>query len=160
MCLTTVVVIGPRPLGAQGSIGRDESDIDSVSWLSGCWHGPAGAVQEFWTDGAGGQMLGVNRSFQDGRVTRWEFLRIFEGRTRLILASAPSHQPPAEFDATVATADSLVFQNAEHDFPTHITYRRVSPDSLIASISGPRGDGQVRRVEFRFRRASCDAAWR
>jgi hypothetical protein len=101
-------------------------------------------------------MFGVSRSFRNGRVVRWEFIRIYEGRTRLILALDPSHQPPAEFTATVATQDSVVFRKTEHDFPTRITYRPVSRDSLIASISGPGDEGSERYIEFPFRRVSCD----
>ncbi len=131
-------------------------DLDVISWMVGCWS--ADGVEERWTDGAGGQMLGVNREFRDGRVYRWESLRIFQGRSRLILAANPSHQPPAQFVARVATTDSVAFHNPEHDFPTEIRYRRVRRDSMTAVVTGPGADGRVRGFEIRFGRVSCDPA--
>lgn len=60
----------------------------------------------------------------------------------------------AVFPASEVTDSSVVFENAEHDFPQRIGYRRVGGDSLVAWIEGTAG-GKARRVEFPYRRAAC-----
>jgi hypothetical protein len=74
----------------------------------------------------------------------------------LIYAAAPSHQPPAEFIATVATEHEVVFGFPEHDFPTQIAYRRLSGDSIVVSVTGPGDDGTDQGFDIRFGRVSCD----
>jgi hypothetical protein len=51
--------------------------------------------------------------------------------------------------------DTLVlFENAAHDFPQRIGYRRLGNDSLVAWIEGTR-QGRTRRVEFPYGRVAC-----
>ena len=133
------------------------ADIDHVHWLTGCWNA-GGEVDESWTDGTGGQLFGINRSYRAGRAVRWEFLRIYEGRSTLVYAAAPSHQPPAEFTARVVTPDSIIFEKPEHDFPTVLAYRRVSGDSLLVEVSGPGESGETRGFALRFERVACEGA--
>ena len=67
----------------------------------------------------------------------------------------PSGQAPTTFAATSANADSVTFENPEHDFPQSITYRR-RPDSLVASIQGE-GSSGYRQIFFAYRRIPCEA---
>jgi len=53
---------------------------------------------------------------------------------------------PVEFKLTSSTADYLVFENPEHDFPKKITYKLVTKDSLYAEISG---DGKSQGFPFK-----------
>ena len=103
-------------------------------------------------------MLGLNRSWRDGRVVRWEFLRIYEGRSGLVYAAAPSHQPPAEFVAAAATSEAVAFRYPEHDFPTEIAYSRVGTDSMVVTVSAPGDDGTPDGFELRFGRIACEGA--
>lgn len=152
----------PGGLSAQGAESASASDairtsIEAVAWMSGCWRTASG-VEELWTDGRGGQMLGLNRSWRDGRAVRWEFLRIYEGRSGLIYAAAPSHQPPAEFVADAASEDAVAFRYPEHDFPTDVEYRRFAPDSMVVTVSGRGGDAPSQGFELRFGRIPCDGS--
>ena len=52
-----------------------------------------------------------------------------------------------------------MFENAAHDFPQRVGYRVAGGDSLLAWIEGTR-DGQVRRIEFPYRRVACPGAAR
>jgi hypothetical protein len=52
-------------------------------------------------------------------------------------------------------SDTLVtFENAKHDFPQRIVYRRHGRDSLIARIEGVR-NGRVRGIDFPYARVAC-----
>jgi hypothetical protein len=142
------------PAAAQQRAVDGDPEIEQVQWLTGCWNA-GGDVDESWSNGKGGQLFGINRSYRAGRVVRWEFLRIYEGRSTLIYAAAPSHQPPAEFRARVMTRDSIIFEKPEHDFPTVLAYRRVSGDSLLVEVSGPGESGETRGFALRFERVAC-----
>ena len=97
-------------------------------------------------------MLGVGRTVQAGRLVEHEFMVIREDGPRL---ARPSGQAPATFPARELTQRSVVFENLQHDFPQRVGYVRED-DGVLAWIEGPR-NGQVRRIEFRYRRASCES---
>ena len=54
----------------------------------------------------------------------------------------------------IGSDSSVIFENLQHDFPQRIGYQRNGPDSLLAWIEGTE-KGQVRRVEFPYRRTRC-----
>jgi hypothetical protein len=47
-----------------------------------------------------------------------------------------NNDEPVVFSLTSVSAKQMVFENPKHDFPQKITYRQVTPDSLVAEISG------------------------
>jgi hypothetical protein len=110
-------------------------------------------VTEHWLPVEGGTMIGVSRTVDNGRTTEWEFLIIREGAKGLEYVSRPSGQPEATFTAATLSATEVVFENAAHDFPKKIGYKRQS-DSLTAWIEGPM-NGQTRKIEFPYKRAAC-----
>ena len=58
-----------------------------------------------------------------------------------------NHGEPVSFKLVSFSDKQLVFENPTHDFPTKITYNRITEDSLVASISGM-VDGKEKVVEF------------
>jgi hypothetical protein len=133
------------------------SGIADLAWLQGCWSSVAGerTVEEHWMGPRGGTMLGVGRTVQAGRLVEHEFLVIREDRDRLVYEARPSGQAPATFAARELTTRSVVFENLQHDFPQRVGYRREDY-GVLGWIEGPQ-NGQVRRIEFRYRRASCES---
>ncbi|MBZ5609838.1 MAG: DUF6265 family protein [Acidobacteriia bacterium] len=67
--------------------------------------------------------------------------------------SQPGGQPPTDFKPTKSSASLAVFENPKHDHPKVITYRLESSGTLVATIEGDE-DGQHKKEEFRFQRAS------
>jgi hypothetical protein len=67
----------------------------------------------------------------------------------------PSGRPSAVFTARTATANDVVFENAAHDFPQRVGYKRDG-DSLLAWVEGTT-NSKSRRVEFPYRRVACPA---
>jgi hypothetical protein len=47
-----------------------------------------------------------------------------------------------------------VFENAAHDFPQRVLYRREAADRLVARIEGLR-NGQPRGIDFPMQRMAC-----
>ena len=66
----------------------------------------------------------------------------------------PSGQASAVFTAQTVSDSLVVFENAAHDFPQRVGYRRVRSDSLLAWIEGA-VQGAARRIEFPYARARC-----
>ena len=104
---------------------------------------------------AGGLMLGMNRTIRAGKVVDFEYLRIVEeedGWTGLI--ASPSGQEKARFKLISMSANEVVFENPEHDFPQRIIYRLESEGKLIGRIEG-KIDGVARVVDFPMTKAEC-----
>ena len=87
----------------------------------------------------------------------YELTLIKEEGGRLLYEAHPKGQPSATFTARVATADSVVFEAPEHDFPQRVGYRRVGGDSVLAWVEGSMS-GKARRVEFPYARTPCPAS--
>ena len=145
-----VVLLTSLSAGAEVPTG-----IDRVAWMAGCWSltVEGRTVDEHWMAPRGGAMLGISRTVKDGRLTEYELVVLRERGGALVFLAHPSGQPAGEFASTSVGETSVVFENAEHDFPQRIGYRRRG-DFLDAWIEGAVG-GATRRVEFPYRRVSC-----
>jgi len=133
------------------------STIRRVAWLQGCWErvSPGRIVEEQWMAPRGKSMLGAGRTVRGDSLAEYELVVIREQGDRLAYEAHPSGQPSAVFLSRGVSDTSVVFENLQHDFPQRVGYQRNGPDSLLAWIEGTRG-GQVRRIEFPYRRAACE----
>jgi hypothetical protein len=128
-------VAGPAPAKAKAS-------MSDVAWISGIWSGSSKTTtfEERWTPSAGGSMIGVSRTLRDGLMSAFEFLCIVERDGSLVYQAMPHGRMPAtDFTLTKIDADSALFENPTHDFPTMIRYSRRPDGSLEAVVSGPGG---------------------
>lgn len=131
--------------------------IDDVGWIAGCWDDTRNGrhVVEHWLPAEGGTLMGVSRTVANGKTAEWEFLIIRAGAKGLEYVARPSGQAEAVFTSTRVTGAEVVFENPGHDFPTRIIYARDG-DALVASIEGTM-NGQARRIDFRYKKAACEA---
>jgi hypothetical protein len=126
--------------------------IATVGWLTGCLEMRSGTrvVEEQRMTERAGTMLGMGRTVNARGLGDYELTLIKEDAGRLLFEAHPKGQPPATFAARAATADSVVFEAPEHDFPQRVIYRRCGED-LCAAIEGTVQGKQVRQ-EWRYRR--------
>lgn len=127
------------------------ADVDDLAWLGGAWVSETeeGWTEELWTAPRGGMMLGTNRSGKGAAATAFEYMRIERGKDGSISYTAsPGGGSPVSFTLTSSSANEAVFENAAHDYPTRIVYRRDG-DSLVATVSGPEGKNTL---SWSFRR--------
>jgi hypothetical protein len=133
----------------------------NLSWLQGCWvpataTAEAGSV-ETWTSAAGGTMFGMSRTIKGGRTHEFEFVQIREVEPgKLAYIAQPSGRPPTTFPLLRSTDTEYVFENAAHDFPQRVIYKRDGAN-LTARIEGTM-KGKLRGIDFPMKRASCEAA--
>lgn len=127
-----------------------------VAWMGGCWEltrGPRHTVEQ-WTAPEGGTLLGVSRTVAGGKTVEYEFLIIREREGGLEYVAKPSGQPEAVFPAARVSATEVVFENAAHDFPQRIIYRKTPDNGLAARIEGTM-NGKERGIDFAYRAAAC-----
>ena len=142
-------------LAVTPAVGGAPTGIERIAWLQGCWGFTSAGhtVEELWMAPRGGSMLGTGRTVRDEQLLEYEFVIIRERGDDLVYSAHPSGQPPAEFVSTNSHASSIVFVNAEHDFPQRVGYRRRGP-ALDAWIEGTMA-GRSRRIEFSYERQAC-----
>lgn len=153
--LSAVLVCGSSSIaGAQGA-----QRIATIGWLAGCLEMRKGerVVEEHRMAERAGTMLGMGRTVGARGLGDYELTLIKQDGDRLLFEAHPKDQPPATFAARVATADSVVFELPEHDFPQRVGYRRVGADSVHAWVEGSM-NGTMRRIEFPYARVPCPTA--
>jgi Domain of unknown function (DUF6265) len=150
ICAFAVVAMLGIPLIAQSS-----ATTSDLAFLTGCWRfeRDGQTVEEHWLAPAGGSLFGVSRTVAGGKTVDFEFLQLRDLPGGLTYIAKPSRQPEASFKMTTKTADEVVFENPQHDFPQRIRYRR-SGDTLHARIEGT-VDGKPRGIDYPYVRASC-----
>jgi hypothetical protein len=143
---------------AGASPAESPASMERLAWLGGCWapdDGEAGSG-EHWMPLAGDTLLGVSRTVKRGRTVEHEFMQIRPGDDgRIAFIAQPSGQRMTRFPAARLSADEVVFENLEHDFPQRIIYRRMAVDRLLARVEGMRM-GTVQSIDFPMRRVACD----
>jgi hypothetical protein len=150
---TTILMVGVV-LATSGDAQRRTAPaagtLMQLAWLAGTWRGMDGPVtfEERWTPAAGGAMLAVSRTLKGDRMVAFEFLRIVERDGGLVYIAQPNGCPPTEFTLTAIAADSAMFENPTHDFPTVIRYQVRADGSLEARV----GDGGSKSETFVFTR--------
>jgi hypothetical protein len=140
----------------EGGWGQEGGFQELPGWLSGCWmrEGGGSLYEEQWMEPRGRSMMGMVRTVQAGATISFEHLRIDGSTRRLRYIAVPSGQRLAEFQGLVSNDTLVVFENPSHDFPQRILYRRITGDSVVASIEGEE-NGVARGVDFPMARTGC-----
>ncbi|MCX7359846.1 MAG: DUF6265 family protein [Alphaproteobacteria bacterium] len=143
---------------------------EGFSWMRGCWRTetPRDAESsttftEVWIAPPGPVMFGYAYHEGEGAFQGWEQMRIERDDGGTYFVAMPNGGAPVRFrwdDILIRMSDnptwngwSAAFENAEHDYPQRISYRRTG-NELTATIS--RIDG-TDRISFVYRRIRCPA---
>lgn len=142
---------------AAAPAGQDDP-LARLRWLAGCWQLNRGNLitTEMWMAPAGGLMLGASRTMAGPAAREWEQIRLWVRDGRVIYTASPAGQSQTDFTATVVSDSGFTVENAAHDFPQRIIYRRRGADSLVTRIEGNTSGGP-RGIDFPMRRARCEA---
>jgi len=158
LVLVTAVAVPGQTVSRPPNPTEGTSAVQQLSWMAGCWRRqtPTGSViEEHWMTPRAGFALGMSRTVRgDTVVTEFEQLRLFQRAGRAVYHAEPSGQVPTDFEAKTTSDTLVVFENAAHDFPQRIIYRKRGADSLVARIEGTM-NGQARGIDFPYARARC-----
>ncbi|MGB5815735.1 MAG: DUF6265 family protein [Thermoanaerobaculia bacterium] len=136
----------------------EAASVEDLAWLAGCWAsvGAEAGSGEQWMEPAGGTLLGVNRTVKGSETVAHEFMQIRETESGEIeFIANPSGQSEAAFSLVGLSADEVVFENPDHDFPQRIIYR-LKGDDLEGRIEG-KVKGELKGVDFPLKRVDCES---
>lgn len=134
------------------------SPVSQVAWLAGCWRAPnaEAGTGEHWTPPADGAMFGVGRTMRSGKLLEWEFMQIrANAQGGIDYIAQPFGKPPTVLQSIRLSGDEAVFENAGHDFPQRVIYRRTSDESLVARIEGT-SEGRSQAIDYPMQRVDCN----
>ena len=157
LCVLFTMAIAMVP-GLVGPSAAQEFSVARLEWISGCWVSDDGKerIEEFWLKPAGEAMIGLSRTVSGGKTVFIEYARIGEVKGEIAYTvSLGMGARPISFKLIKSSADEVVFENAAHDFPQRIIYRRESKNSLFARIEG-KENGVSKGIDYRYKRANCD----
>ena len=128
--------------------------LASLAWMRGRWCGPfdGGTFCESWREGDHGTLVGEGTVDHGDMRIAFETLRLEVRGGVVFYVATPAGEGTTAFRLTRETADEVVFENPEHDFPKRITYRRGPHDALVAIV-----EGGARRIEFAMTRTAPGA---
>lgn len=127
--------------------------LEVAAWLVGSWQAETGksVITETWIAASPTTLegRGITRTRSDGSLRESEDLRLLAmGDGVFYVAKVAHNERPVAFRLTACDADRLVFENAAHDFPRRIEYRRTDATHFEAHVS----DGGERGFRLEFRR--------
>jgi len=145
------LLVALLPLAADAA---DCNSLDSLRWLLGDWNadGSKTSFHESWRelDGQTFSGTGIERSKADGAVKGAEDLRLVAMGDGVFYVSKVSHNElPVAFRLTSCADGLFVFENAAHDFPRRLEYRR-GDTALTVRVS----DGADKGFTLEFRPGS------
>ncbi len=133
--------------------------FEDLGWLSGCWESNNKAkhltVSEQWMKPAGGLMLGIGRTVKKEKAVDFEFMRIEQkGDDIFFIAKPKQNKEETPFKLIKLTANEVVFENPDHDFPQRVIYKRQD-SKLTGRIEG-NNNGKFLGIDFPMTRAKCE----
>lgn len=135
---------------------RQPSQTTKAEWLIGNWvtHFPEADVYESWKRVNDHELAGYSYTRQQGDSIPFESIQLIENENGLhyiVTGAGHPSDSSVRFTASQVKDDFLQFENPQHDFPTRIGYRRITPDSIYAEISGVQA-GREERQGFPLQR--------
>lgn len=131
-------------------------EIRKADWLLGTWanHTQRGIVYESWSRASESELSGRSYMLRGTDTVLFESVQILQEPGTLFYVPRVANQNNGQavrFQLHQLLDDMMVFQNRDHDFPQWISYQRITPDSLVAVISGTK-NGKIRRQTFPMKR--------
>lgn len=115
--------------------------LDKASWILGSWKGVLGegVSVENWYRQDDSTYNGAGLFIKGNVTLSQETILLTQKGNDLFYIPTVKKQndgKPVDFRMTTLTDREMVFENPAHDFPQRISYTLITPDSLIATISG------------------------
>lgn len=115
--------------------------LEKAAWLIGSWGNttPEGILTERWNRENDSVYHGESY-FVIGKDTVFsESIQLEESNGKLVYnvtVPGQNNGQATPFELTSSSDTQWVFENPKHDFPSKITYNKITNDSLVAEISG------------------------
>lgn len=132
--------------------------LDEVAWMIGTWEMHAvegsGVFTEQWQRIDDNTLGGTGMMLQGTDTVFIEKLQLVNEDGALWYVPTVANQnsgQPVRFKEKSISANELVFENLNHDFPQRIIYQRKGDNALYARVEGMQSNA-LRKEEFSFKR--------
>lgn len=149
--LAAGLLLAPSPVFA-----ADCDSLAGLEWVLGDWLSATSKThfREHWERHPDGHFTGYaeSRPSDGGEVSMRENLTLVlrDGGVQYV-ADVPHNDGPVPFGMVSCDGIEAVFENADHDFPQRITYRRLDSDHINVHVSNLEGQG----FELHFQRTAA-----
>lgn len=158
--------------GCGGTSVKEESDnvlpkeqygpIKQAGWLLGSWTDSSefGKATEIWRKQNDSTLAAESFIVAGKDTVFYESVQLQQrmGQTDYIVSVKDQNgAAPVPFTLTLSDSSRLIFENPQHDFPSRITYTKITNDSLYAEISGVK-NGKERKEGFPFKRVKASGS--
>ena len=130
--------------------------LDSTQWLLGNWFNRSkdGEATEIWEKLNDSTFSAESFVIAGNDTVFYESVKLQERNKDIhyvVSVKEQNNEAPVSFKLVSVDGSKLVFENPAHNFPSRITYTRLTDDSLYAEISGM-VKGQERKEGFPFKK--------
>lgn len=117
------------------------TQLEKAKWLVGNWENLSkkSNLREIWTRKNDSTLTAKSFVTVGKDTVFYEEVAIIEQNDSLfynVTIKGQNNNKPVPFYMTKADEKEMVFENPKHDFPTKITYTKITNDSLVATVSG------------------------
>jgi hypothetical protein len=111
-------------LPAGTAFSQTAAEQTMPSWMAGAWASDSDGVrmEEHWTKGGSGLMVGMHQDLTPDGKSSFEFLRIERRDGKLVYLAMPRARPETPFLLKSVSSNRIVFENREHGYPLRIIY--------------------------------------
>jgi hypothetical protein len=123
-------------------IKSDDSIVmKQANWFLGSWQNKTsdGDFTEIWKQKNDSVYIGVSYVIVKTDTVFYESISLEQKNKKwnyIVSVKNQNNEQPVSFEMTSMTPNQLVFENPSHDFPSKITYTKITQDSMVAKISG------------------------
>ena len=138
---TTLILLLLAIVSCKNSDSTKNEKIKAASWLLGNWENKAvdGTLTEYWGKVNDSTFQAQSYFIKEKDTVHFESILLQqkgENLTYTATVKGQNNDKPVAFKLTTATDKQVSFENLKHDYPQKISYTQITPDSLVAKISG------------------------
>jgi hypothetical protein len=138
---TTFILLLLALVSCKNSDANEKEKIKAANWLLGNWENKAadGTLTEYWKKVNDSTFQAQSYFVKEKDTLHFESITLQqkgEVLTYTATVEGQNDDKPVAFKLTTATEKQMVFENPKHDYPQKISYTQITPDSLVAKISG------------------------
>ncbi len=125
-------------------VSCNQEKASQLDFLVGTWKMEGKDQYEFWEKNQKNGLVGNSYKIVDNEKKISETLRIKSVGNQLIYQATVPNQNDGktiEFILNPDNSEYLSFENASHDFPKKIQYKRISADSIKVNVLGENNKG-------------------
>ena len=137
----TLILLLLAIVSCKNSDSNKNEKIKSASWLLGNWENKSadGNLTENWKKVNDSTFQAQSYFIKEKDTLHFESITLQqrgENLTYTATVKGQNNDKPVAFNLTTSAEKQIVFENPKHDYPQKISYTQITPDSLVAKISG------------------------